>query len=498
MTKKTRLHARAAQKNTQHVSTHKHSTTPAKIGVAASVAIASTLAMAQVAQAKTAKSEHPELVQAQAQKTNAVTSVMAAPSAVRSPMPAAAGTPMSTTPTPAPTSGTSAEPIPASTSGTTAASASGTSEREAPTPQQPTPAPEPAPASTPAQNQQNQQKQKNQVIKPNTNNPTAKTPKEAKKQVEREPDNKKTYTFTVSYCVEGYHQKQLFQPTEFTFTNDELTKISDTDGKGLYIPVKETKGYKAQRGNYIKVGDKYVSDTKKDASVQSYIKIDRTLVEANENKITSTKTNRIAHYVIEYRPKTITYYVRHMLQDPKNPDKFTEYTHVSDIIDLNNDKIHVSKTKGVVGQSLYAQPITIEGYSPEPNLVNSPIPDDDDYVDADADNPSSTNSKKKHLVLELRYLLNKHEVSYDTQGGTAIQSKTFYYGMKVDAVPTPLRKGYDFVGWTRETPNKTATDVNSSTPNKDANATLLEKMPDSNVKFVAHWKPKKRNSGVSH
>ena len=312
-------------------------------------------------------------------------------------------------------------------------------------------------------------------------------------------DSKKTYTFTVTYCVEGYSQKQLLQPTEFTFTDDELTKISDPNGKGLYIPVKETPGYRAQRGKYIKVGDKYVLDTKKDASVQSYIKIDRTLVEANINNITSTETNKIAHYVIEYRPKTITYYVRHMIQDPNDPDKFIEYSHVSDIIDLNNDKIHVSKTKGVVGQSLYAQPINIEGYSPEPNLVNSPIPDDDDYVDADADDPSSANTKKKHLVLELRYLLNKHEVSYDTQGGTAIQSKTFYYGMKVDAVPEPTRKGYVFDGWTCDTGaikqaplgagGSSVPSYNSATPNKNPQATFIQSMPDANVHFVAHWKP---------
>ena len=337
---------------------------------------------------------------------------------------------------------------------------------------------------------------KNAVITPNTNNTEANTQEGANAQVKREEDNKKTYTLTVSYCVEGYHQKQLLQPTEFTFTDDELTKISDPHGEGLYIPVKETKGYKAQRGNYIKDGDKYVLDTKKDASVQSYIKIDRTLVEANINNITSTDTNKIAHYFIEYRPKTVTYYVRHMIQDPDNPDKFKEYSQVSDIIDVNNAKIHVSKTKGVVGQSLYAQPINIEGYSPEPNLVNSPIPDDDDYVDADADNPSSANNKKKYLVLELRYLLNKHEVSYDTQGGTAIQSKVFYYGMKVDAVPTPLRKGYKLTGW-KKLIKKNAHAQNPSdpqTPGIAVNSTLLEQMPDYDVRFVAQWKPEKEQA----
>ena len=107
MTKKTRLHARATQKTLNTSSTHKRSTTPAKIGVAASVAIASTLAMAQVAQAKTAKSE--ELVQAQAQTLPTPTGEAntkgeqpaAGASTPAAPVPA---TPVPTTPTPASTS----------------------------------------------------------------------------------------------------------------------------------------------------------------------------------------------------------------------------------------------------------------------------------------------------------------------------------------------------------------------------------------------------------
>ncbi len=355
-----------------------------------------------------------------------------------------------------------------------------------------------APAGNKEQEQPEPLPNSDQVITPNTKNPDPTTQKDANQQVKREKDNKKTYTFTVSYCVEGYRQKQLLQPTEFTFTNDELTKISDPNGEGLFIPVATTKGYNAERGQYIKKDGKYVLDTEKNASVQSYIKIDRTLVEANINNITSTDTNKIAHYFIEYRPKTVTYYVRHMLQDPENLDKFKEYKNVSDVIDVNNEEIHVSKTKGVVGQNLYAQPVTIEGYTPEPNLVNSPVPDDDDYVDADADNPSSANTQRKHLVLELRYLLNKHEVSYDTQGGTAIQAKTFYYGMKVDAVPVPERKGYTFLGWTKEpsrsTPATASGTPTPQTPDDSKDASKINSMPDADVHFVAHWKPASENA----
>ena len=513
MTKKTRLHARAAQKNTQHVSTHKHSTTPAKIGVAASVAIASTLAMAQVAQAKTAKSESQELVQAQAQtqtlptptgkanikgeqptagsgsaaaaktqthKTNAVTSVKAAPADMAPVTPTAAGS--------------TAAPATAST---------------------------PAPAST-----QNQQNPQNQVIAPNTQNPSASDTESANNQVKREEDTKKTYTFTITYCVEGYNQKQLLQPSEYTFTKDTLDKLSEDnpDGESLFIPVKTTKGYYAPRGAYIKKDGKYVLDTTKDASVQSYIKIDKKLVTDNINQIASTDTHIVSNYVMEYRPKTVNYYVRHMIQDPANPNSFKEYSSVPYTITVPaagganagagtgtaagaastggtstssspaQETIHVTKSTGLVGQNLYPQAINIPGYHAEENIISSPIPDDEDYSeDAGATSSSANNKSKKYLVLELRYLLNKHNVSYDTQGGTAIQSKVFSYSMTVDAVKDPTRKGYTFLGWTKELSTSTPAAASGmpapQTPDNSADASKISSMPDADVRFVAHWKP---------
>ena len=329
MTKKTRLHARAAQKTLNTSSTHKRSTTPAKIGVAASVAIASTLAMAQVAQAKTAESERQELVQAQAQTQTLPTptgkaSTKGEQPAAGSGLPAAINTQTGKT-----NAVTSANAVRSATSATPTTVGSSTPAATAPA-ETPAPASQPTPAAepTPAQNQQNPQ---NQVITPNTQNPNAGSPDAANKQVKREEDTKKTYTFTITYCVEGYNQKQLLQPSEYTFTEDTLDKLSKKDSDGgdnLYIPVKTTKGYHAPRGAYIKKDGKYVLDTTKDASVQSYIKIDKKLVTDNINQIASTDTHIVSNYVMEYRPKTVNYYVRHMIQDPTNPNSFKEYSSV--------------------------------------------------------------------------------------------------------------------------------------------------------------------------
>ncbi|WP_311436395.1 InlB B-repeat-containing protein [Fannyhessea vaginae] len=462
MTHKTRLQKHAEKKlNHEVISTE----TTAKLGVAASVAIASTIALAPVAQAETLQATQPDTVQSTPQNSSPAGTNKAADNAAHTQKSERSATQADTPQTPVNS--------PAGTQPNTQANAQTTPQAQT----QPTPV-----------------QGGNQVITPNDKNPSAHSQEEANTQVKREKDSKKTYTFTVTYCVEGYSQKQLLQPTEFTFTDDELTKISDPSDQGLYIPVVETKGYRAQRGAYIKENGKYIIDTKKDASVQSYIKIDRALIEAHKNTITSTDTNIISNFTVNYRPKTITYYVRHMLQDPNDPQKFIEFTGINEQITIKDKQgqshtIRVSKAKGVVGQNLYAQPVTIEGYTPEPNLINSPIPDDEDYSDDDDNNLNNPSLAKKHLVLELRYLLNRHEVSYDTHGGNSIQSKMFLYGMKVDAVPTPTRKGYTFIGWTRETPGKNATSANSSTPDTSANATLLDKMPDYDVHFVAHWKP---------
>ena len=475
MTHKTRLqkHARKTQLKKALAAE-----TGTKLSVAASVAIASTIALAPIAQAEPLSASQP-----QTQETSS--------------------------PTPKPAALPGGDSGAANTAGQGTPNSAGqgvaNSANTASTPHQPTPATmdssaennaDPNAESVSVQESSASNKPQVAVITPNNENQSATTQEEANRQVKREEDNTKTYTFTVSYCVEGYHQKQLRQPSEYTFTDKELTKITND---GLYLPIPLTNGYRAQRGAYIKQNDGYVKDTKKNDSIQSYMKIDRELIEKNINLTASTETHKVSNYVIEYRPKTITYYVRHMLQDSNDQQKFKEYNGAGDKISVpdengNKHDIWASKAKGVVGQNLYAQPITIPGYHPEPNLINSPIPDDADYEDNDSNGNEQT--PKKRLVLELRYLLNKHNVSYDTQGGTAIQSKVFSYGMTVDAVPDPARKGYKFLGWTKElgsleTRKEHAQENTSKTPSKDPSATRIDSMPDSDVHFVAHWEANK-------
>ena len=350
-----------------------------------------------------------------------------------------------------------------------------------------------------------------QVVKPNTEHTEASTLPVANSQVTPPENQRKTiYNFTVHYSVAGNQTKQLLQPTEFSFTEDKLNQITDNADDGVYIPVPTTKGYRAPRGNYVKdEHGKFVRDTEQNGSVQTYIKVDKALIEKNINKRLSKNGTVVSEYTLEYNPKQVTFYIRHMLQNPdydphisdpndKRSKQFIEYTDLTNKVKLKDAEGHehivcVSKAVGLVGSQVFAQPVNIEGYSPEPNLVGSSIPDDANYTEADEDEASSTtpdasqttpHKESKHLVFELRYLLKKHEVTYDVQGGTAIQGHVYKFGATMLEVNNPTRDGYKFMGWTV----KGIKGKEHEAPSLDPNFTR-QVLPDNDVKFVAHWEP---------
>ena len=350
-----------------------------------------------------------------------------------------------------------------------------------------------------------------QVVKPNTKHQEAQNLPTANSQVTPPENQRKTiYNFTVHYSVAGNQTKQLLQPTEFSFTEDKLNQITDNADDGVYIPVPTTKGYRAPRGNYVKdEHGKFVLDTEHNGLVQTYIKVDKALIEKNINKRLSKNGTVVSEYTLEYNPKQVTFYIRHMLQNPdydphitdpndKRSKQFIEYTDLTNKVKLKDAEGHehvvcVSKAVGLVGSQVFAQPINIEGYSPEPNLVGSSIPDDANYTEADEDEASSTtpdasqttpHKESKHLVFELRYLLKKHEVTYDVQGGTAIQGHVYKFGATMLEVNNPTRDGYKFMGWTV----KGIKGKEHEAPSLDPNFTR-QVLPDNDVKFVAHWEP---------
>lgn len=69
-----------------------------------------------------------------------------------------------------------------------------------------------------------------QVIKPNTDNPEAKSTEQANEQVQTDTKPKATYNLQIRYTIGGAANKQLVQPYELTIDQEDFDKL-DKDGK---------------------------------------------------------------------------------------------------------------------------------------------------------------------------------------------------------------------------------------------------------------------------
>lgn len=359
-----------------------------------------------------------------------------------------------------------------------------------------------------------------QVIKPNTDNPEAKTQEQANAQVQTDKKPRATYNLKIRYTINGAANKQLVQPYELTIDVEKLNKL-DKDGKYEYIELPKAAGYRPSvyhSGDYQyyvkKVeGDKskFVIDDGTDADAVRYLRLSKKLITdyavkerpaVGGNNVaqapqTSQSTNPqsssssqpkaddgIQYYGelnINYAPKTAKYYVRHLVQKLDNKDEFEEAPNIGKAIvvehktkDKNNnititkEVIHVTEITGTVGSNVTAVSTYIRGYEPEHNLISSPLSDSEDESDK--------------LVLNLRYYRKAYEVTYDSAGGTDVTAQKVYYGQKVPEVPEPTYRGHKFLGWQVVKPG----DSSSSGPLIKGTSTNY-KMPDHNVQFRAAW-----------
>ena len=53
----------------------------------------------------------------------------------------------------------------------------------------------------------------------------------------------------------------------------------------------------------------------------------------------------------------------------------------------------------------------------------------------------------KNIELKAKWEKNKYTVSFDSAGGTAVESQTVVYGEKVQQPSEPVKDGYKFLGW---------------------------------------------------
>ncbi|MGV7019692.1 InlB B-repeat-containing protein [Gardnerella vaginalis] len=385
--------------------------------------------------------------------------------------------------------------------------------------------PSPAsPASTPTAGTQNTGTTTNnaatdpnsQVIKPNTDNPEAKSTEQANEQVQTDKKPKATYNLQIRYTIGGAANKQLVQPYELTIDKAGFDNLGK-DGKYEYIELPKSAGYRPSVYHsgtyqyYIK-NDKneFVIDDGTNADAVRYLRLDKNLIkeyavkkrqavggnngaQAPQASSSQTTTNPqsssstqmpaedgIQYYGelnINYAPKTAKYYVRHLVQDLDNKDKFIDAPNlgIGKVItvthkDGTSENIHVTEITGTVGSDVTAVSTYIPGYEPEHNLISSPLSDSED--------------EKDKLVLNLRYYRKAYEVTYDSAGGTDVTAQKVYYQQDVPQVKEPTRRGYTFKGWSLVDPNQ------KSAPLYDENTIVSlddYKMPDHNVQFRANW-----------
>ena len=158
-----------------------------------------------------------------------------------------------------------------------------------------------------------------------------------------------------------------------------------------------------------------------------------------------------------YQPAVAKYYVRHLIQKLDNPqtkdkdesEEFEVYT--EQLSKEKTDKEGGTLQSGLVGKNALTQLLEIRGFSPERELVRSPLPD--------------TGGR---LHFNLRYYRKSYTASYDTGGAeNPIRSQQLYYGQQVPSLAKdkePKWKGHTFLGWIRED------DFSSQTPQKDLKA----------------------------
>lgn len=177
-----------------------------------------------------------------------------------------------------------------------------------------------------------------------------------------------------------------------------------------------------------------------------------------------------AYNDFKYKPVQKTIKVKHVFQDINDFSKYDKRAEDSEIV--------IREQTGSTDSALQVQPLQdneIRGFVPEESSITVQLPlDTDGYV------------------VEYRYNRAHYEVTFDTVGGTPVQTREFFYGQTIPALgdnELPTKDGYKLIGWTA-TP--TLKDINGKEYNvgnliPNLSAGLI--MPAEPVKFSAVWTP---------
>ena len=214
------------------------------------------------------------------------------------------------------------------------------------------------------------------------------------------------------------------------------------------------------------------------------INYQKVVEEAKKGKSSGNAEYGITHqnsqdFKYDAEKKTIN--VRHVFQD------------ISDFEKYGNKPGETGETnttaEGSVGSNLKIPPLPedeIKGFVPETEFIEVQVP---------------LNTAK--FTVEYRYNRNHYDVTFDSDGGTEVPSRTLYYQQVIPPVAksaVPTKVGAAFQGWKpsmdlKDEAGKTfkADEVIKDSKGKaikDLNANLI--MPAKDIKFTAVWKDKPR------
>ena len=181
--------------------------------------------------------------------------------------------------------------------------------------------------------------------------------------------------------------------------------------------------------------------------------------------------------------------IKHVFQ---KLDDFTKYTNPDGSV--GDDGTLITTQNGNTGSTVQASPLSEsdprrKGFIPEANYINMQVPEN-----------------AEDFILEYRYNRANYDVFFDTQGGTALPTRTLYYGQempKIADADIPTKVGSEFQGWKPSVELKGTLNgvertfkaneiikVATGSAIKNLDVNLI--MPASKVTFTAVWKDKEK------
>ncbi|MFR9276115.1 cell wall-binding repeat-containing protein [Finegoldia magna] len=285
----------------------------------------------------------------------------------------------------------------------------------------------------------------------------------------KNPDQPAIYTLRTDYKVQRGEKYQVdYQPyiasVGAAATQAEIDKVN----KPIDLP--DIAGYKKPQKDFT-IDYKTVKDAA-DGKNETGNDVNGLRYSANKEFNYSAISNEIK--------------IKHVFQDLED---FTKYTNPDGSV---GDKGALITTQsGNTGSTMQASPLNEshtnrKGFIPEADYINTQVPEN-----------------AENFILEYRYNRVHYDVVFDTQGGTALPTRTLYYGQampKIADESIPTKVGGEFLGWKPSVELKTKDGktykaneiiaVATGGAIKDLDANLI--MPASKVTFTAVWKDKEK------